>query len=38
MAIINMGGPSLYGGYIQTKVVILMNLGPHMVNLDLVLT
>ena len=33
-----MGGPSLYGGYIQTKVVISMNLGSDMVNLDLVFT
>ena len=33
-----MGGPSLYGGYLQTKVVISMNLGSDMVNLDLVFT
>ena len=33
-----MGGPSLYGGYLQTKVVISMNLGSNMVNLDLVFT
>ena len=38
MAMINMGGPSLYGGYLQTKVIILMNLSFDMVNLDLVLT
>ena len=38
MATISMGGPSLYGGYLQTKVVISMNLGSDMVNLDLVFT
>ena len=38
MATISMGGPSLYGGYLQTKVIISMNLGSDMVNLDLVFT
>ena len=38
MATISMGGPSLYGGYLQTKAVISMNLGSDMVNLDLVFT
>lgn len=38
MATINMCDPSLDGGYLQTKVFILMNLGSDMVNLDLVLT
>lgn len=38
MEMISMGGPILYGGYVQTKVVILMNLGSDMVNLDLFLT
>ena len=38
MAAISMGGPSLYGGYLQTKVVISMNLGSDMVNMDLVFT
>ena len=33
-----MGGHSLYGGYIQTKVAMSMNLGFVMVNLDLVFT
>ena len=33
-----MGGPSLYGGYLQTKVAISMNLDSDMVNLDLVFT
>ena len=33
-----MGGPSLYGGCLQTKVIISMNLGSDMVNLDLVFT
>ena len=38
MAMISMGGPSLYDGYFQTKVIISMNLGYDMVNLDLVFT
>ena len=38
MAKITMGGPSLYGGYLQTKVAISMNLDSNMVNLDLVFT
>ena len=38
MATISMGGPSLYGGYLQTRVIISMNLGSDMVNLDLVFT
>ena len=36
MEMIGMGGPSLYGGYLQTRVIISMNLGSDMVNLDLV--
>ena len=38
MATISMGGPSLYGGYLQTKVVISMSLGSDMVDMDLVFT
>ena len=38
MATTSMSGPTLYGGYLQTKVINLMNLGSDMVNLDLVLT
>ena len=32
-----MGGLNVHGGYLQAKVIISMNLGSEMVNLDLVL-